>query len=49
MAQTSEDFFFFFNIDQLLLKMNAQKLSLFTATLLIDSEQIKNKGRKVLK
>ena len=29
--------------------MNAQKLGLFAATLLIDNEQIKNKGRKELK
>ena len=29
--------------------MNAQKLGLFAATLLIDNEQIKNKGRRELK
>ena len=47
MAQTSEDCFF--NIEQILCKMNAQKLSLFAATLAINSEQIKNKSRRDLK
>ena len=37
MTQISEDCFF--NIEQILSKMNAQKLSLFDATLLIKSGQ----------
>ena len=47
MAQTSEDCFF--NIEQMLCKMNTEKLSLFAATLSINSEQIKNKSRRELK
>ena len=47
MAQTSEDCFF--NIEQILCKMSAQKLSLFAATLAITSEQVKNKSRRDLK
>ena len=48
MAETSEDCFFF-NIEQILRKINADKLSLFAATLSITSEQIKNKSRRDLK
>ena len=48
MAQTSEDCFF--NIEQILCKiMNADKLSLFAATLSITSEQVKSKSRRDLK
>ena len=47
MAQTSKDCFF--NIEQILCKMSAQKLSLFAATLAINSEQIKDKSRRDLK
>ena len=44
MAQTSEDSFF--NIEQILCKMNTEKLSLFPATLSVNSEEIKNKSRR---
>ena len=47
LAQTLEDGVF--NIEQILRKMNAQKLSLFVATLSINSEQSKNKSRGDLK
>ena len=47
MAQTSEDCFF--NIEQILCKMSAQKLSSFVTTLAINSEQITNKSRRDLK
>ena len=47
MAQTSEDCFF--NIEKILCKMNADKLSLFAATLSVTSEQMKNNSRKDLK
>ena len=39
----------FFNIEQVLCKINAEKLNLFTATLSITSEQIKNISRGDLK
>ena len=48
MAETSEDCLFF-NIEKILRKINADKLSLFAATLSITSEQIKNKSRRDLK
>ena len=47
MAKASEDCFF--NIEQILCKMNTEKWSLFAATLPINSEQIKNKSRRELK
>ena len=46
MAQTSGEYFF--NIEKILCIINAQKLSLFAATLSINSEQIKNKSRRDL-
>ena len=36
----------FFNIEQILCKMNTEKLSLFPATLSVNSEEIKNKIRR---